>query len=243
MKSAALSIALLALWSSPLRAEATAYQALEYLGKHRGADALERVFIVRGKNGDPQPEKWVVFRGRPNAPVFQTTDIRSNGRILSGKASASEAGLPPHAQPVNFSVLNLDTNAAWDIARRHARKEKFRFQRADYELTTDPLAGVPAWTLHLFDEEHGVMGILVLSGATGEVLRPLKRYRYHIEEVNGRAQLVTENEPWGTRAMRSIGRWFSRTGDAYGHDLLRAAGTAEEILVDQRTRDLSEDVR
>jgi len=242
MKIAAFTLALLAL-SGSLHAAATAYQALEHLNDQKGPAALEQVFIVRGEGGAPQPEEWIVFRGRPNAAAFQTTGIRTNGQILSGTASASEADLPPHAQPVNFSVLNLDTNAAWNIAKRHARRENFRFSRADYQLTTHPIAGVPAWTMRLFNEDRGTLGVIVLSGATGEVLNPLRLYRYKVEDVDGREELITKREPWGYRAMRSIGRWFSRTGEAYSHDLLRAAGTAEEILVERRTRDLSEDAR
>ena len=242
MKLVVLIFTLLAL-SGPLQAAATAYQALEHLSERRGAAALANVFMVRGEGGGPQPEEWIVLRGRSNGATFQAEGIRTNGQILSGKASADEVGLPPHAQPVNFSVLNLDSNAAWNIAKREARKENFSFGRADYELSTHPLAGVPAWTLRLFNEDRGTLGVLVLSGATGEVLSRLRFYRYSVADSNGTPELITKREPWGYRALRSVGRWFGRTGEAYGHDLLRAAGTAEEILVDRRTRDYSEDAR
>lgn len=242
MKLAALILALLTL-ALPLHATETAYQALEHLTERKGSEALDQVFVIRGYGGSPQPQEWVVFRGRPNASVLQTTKIQSRGRIITGSASSQEAELPLHAQPLNFSVLNLDTNVAWDVAKRLARKENFRFTEIDYRLSTHPIAGVPAWTLRLFNKEKQTMGELVLSGATGEVLQPLRLYRFQMEDIGGNEQLITRREPWGNRALRSIGRWFSRTGEAYGHDLLRAAGTAEEILVDQRTRDLSEDVR
>lgn len=184
----------------------------------------------------------VNVRGRSNASTFQTMKIEEDGRISTGTASSREAELPPHSLPVNFSVLNLDTNAAWNITKRVARKESFRFTEIEYRLATHPVSMVPAWTLRLFNEEKKTMGEVVVSGATGEVLNPLRLYRYYLEETDGQ-QLVTRREPWSNRAMSSIGRWFSRTGSAYGHDLLRAAGTAEEILVDRRTRDLSEDAR
>jgi hypothetical protein len=241
MKTAAFFLALLAL-SCQLRA-ATAYQALEYLTDRKGSEALADVFIVRGEGGKSQPEEWIIFRGRSNGTAFQTTGIRADGKISSGTASAREAGLPPHSRPINFSVLNLDTNAAWNIAKRQARKENFRFNRADYELSTHPIAGAPAWTLRLFNDDRSTMGVLVLSGATGEVLNSLKLYRYQIVDEDGYQNLITRREPWGYRALRSVGRWFSQTGEAYGHDLMRAAGTAEEILVDKRTRSLTDDSR
>ena len=242
MKHAALTLAIFAIAQS-LHASATAYQALEYLTERKGDDVLDQVFVIQGRGGDSQPKEWVLFRGRSNASTFQTMKIRDDGRISTGTASSREAELQPHALPVNFSVLNLDTNAAWNIAKRVARKESFRFTEIEYRLATHPVAMVPAWTLRLFNEKNKTMGEVVLSGATGEVLNPLRLYRYYVEGTDGQEQLVTRREPWSNRAMRSIGRWFSRTGEAYGHDLMRAAGTAEEILVDRRTRDLSEDAR
>lgn len=236
-------ILLLALFASvSASSAATAYQALQYFANSRGDDALDHVMVVRGEGGGPQPEEWIVYRGRANAPFFQASGIKASGVVLSGTASARVVGLQPHAVAVNFSVLNLDSNAAWKIARREARKESFSFERVDYELKTNSIANVPAWTLRLFNEKKGTVGELTLSGATGDVLHPLKLYRFKVEEVDGQPELLTAREPWLNRALRSVGRWFSRTGTAYGKDLLRAAGTTEEILVEKRTRDYTEDV-
>lgn len=223
-----------------LPAAATAYQALDYLAAREGTGALQHVFIVCGEKGASPPDRWIIFRRKPGASMFQTRKIYATGTVTRGTATASEVGLPPHAQPLNFSVLNLDSNAARNIAKQQARKENFRFQAVSYQLTTHPLAGVPAWTMRLFNQDRGTMGEVVLSGATGQVLNPLKLYRY---QMDAEGDLLTRREPWGYRALRSIGRWFSRTGEAYGHDLRRAAGTTEEILVGTRTRDYSEDAR
>ena len=229
------------LLSGHLPAQDTAYEALQDLVAERGERALENVVVVRGEDGTPQPAEWIVYRGPTNARAFQAAGIRSGGHVLSGVASAREVGLEPHAQKVNFTVLNLDSNSAWHIAKREARKENFRFGRVDYELKTNPLGGVPAWSLRLFNEKTRYVGELTLSGATGAVLHPLKLYRYSVEDEGGRETLLTTREPWIRRAGRSVGRWFSQTGTTYGRDMLRAAGTAEEILVGKRTRDYSED--
>ncbi len=221
---------------------ATAYQALQYFANSRGDDVLNHVMVVRGEGGGPQPEEWIVYRGRANAPFFQASGIKASGVVLSGTAPARVVALQPHALPLNFSVLNLDSNAAWKIARREARKDNFPFDRVDYELKTNSIANVPAWTLRLFNEKKGLVGELTLSAATGDVLRPLELHRFLVEDVDGQPELVTVREPWLNRAMRSVGRWFNQTGSVYGKDLLRAAGTAEEILVEQRTRDYTEDV-
>lgn len=230
-------------FACPLFADATAYQALEYLVERKGKGALRQVFLVSGEQGASQPETWVVFRGRPNAVKVHAKEISSKGRITSCDVPASEMNLAPHSRPINFSVLNLDTNAAWNIAKKQARKENFRFNKANYRLTTHSLTGVPAWTMQLFNEKRGTMGELTISGATGDVLDALQLYRYRIEVENGQETLFTKREPWGYRALRSIGRWFSQTGEAYGHDLQQAAGTTEEILVGRRTRDYSQDAR
>jgi hypothetical protein len=225
-----------------LPAAATAYQALQHLAASRGSQALDDVFVVRGEGGGPQPEEWIVFRGRTNAPVFQATGIKASGVFLTGSASARTVGLQPHAQPINFSVLNLDSNSAWRVAQRAARKENFQFDRVDYELKTNPLVGSPAWTLRLFNEKKSYLGEITVSGATGEILHPLRLSRYVVDDIDGEPTLATVQEPWAKRALRSVGHWFNRTGSTFGHDMLRAAGTAEEIVIGRRTRDYTEDV-
>jgi len=225
-----------------LRAQATAYQALEYLTKSKGPGVLEDVFVVRGEGGHPQPAEWILYRGTPNGATFQATGIKTSGLVLSGAAPRSEVRIEPHARPINFTVLNLDSKGAYRIAVREARKENFKFGRIDYELITNRVGGVPAWNLRLFNEDKFYLGEITLSAATGEVLHPLRLHRYAVEDINGRPEVVTVREPWARRAIRSVGRWFSQTGTTYGKDLLRGAGTAEEILVGHRSRDYSEDV-
>lgn len=222
-----------------LQAAATAYQALEYYDRNA---SLENIYMVRGEGGSPHPSAWVLYRGKQNAPTFDMAEIKSSGVILTGKIPVSTLGLAPHAQRLNFTVLNLDSNAAWHIAKREARKEAFKFDRIDYELKMNPIAGVPAWTMRLFNERLRTVGELTVSGATGDVLHPIKLFRYAVEDENGNAVVVTSREPWVNRALRSVGRWFSQTGTTFGKDMLRATGTAEEIIVGGRTRPYAEDV-
>jgi len=240
MKTALLILPLL-LGCLPAMAQETAYQALQSLTAAQGEAALENVFVVRGTGGVPQPAEWIVYRGRLLDRTFRTTCIQDNGTIGLGKIPAAEVGLQPHAQKINFSVINVDSNAAWHIAKREARKEDFKFQRADYELKTNSMAGVPAWSMRLFNDKKSYLGELTISAATGQILHPLKLERFRMEEIDGRTELVTFTEPWPRRATRSVGRWFSQTGTIFGHDLLRAAGTTEDIVIGRRSRDFSED--
>lgn len=233
---------LLVLYGSGVaEASQTTYEALQRLTAKQGSSVLENVYVVRGTNGSPQPSRWSVYRGDPLDRDFRETVIPDSGRITFSVIPTRNAGLLPHAQRINFSVLNVDSDAAWQIARREARREKFQFERADYELKTIPLAGVPAWSLVLYNDRQKYLGELTISGATGEVLYPLKLSRFTKVEVDGRPELVTVREPWSRRAARSVGRWFSQTANIFGHDLLRAAGTAEDIIVGKRTRPYSED--
>lgn len=222
---------------SPSLMAGTAYQALEYLVDHRGNAILEDVMLVRGEGGHPQPTEWIVYRGKPNASYFDAAGVTAKGRILTAKSSAHEVNLPPHAEPVRFSMLSVDSNKALQIASREARKENFSFGRIDYELKTNSIAGVPAWSMHLFNEAKSYVGKLTISAATGEILYPLQFHSYVVEDIDGQEKMVTVREPWLRRAVRSVGRWFSQTGTTYGKDTLRALGTAEEILVGDRSRD------
>ena len=230
MKPFVCFLALLA-FSAGLRADATAYQALQHLAASRGDQSLHDAYLVRGEGGDPQPGEWIIYRGRTNAPVLQATGIRSSGVFLNGSAPASTLNLAPHAQPINFSVLNLDSNAACRIARKEARKNNFSFNRIDYELKTNNQTGMPAWNLRLFNEHRSYLGDLTISGVTGNVLHPLRLQRFVVETEDGSPTVVAVPEPWVKRALRSVGHWFERTGSTFGHDMLRAAGTAEEIVI------------
>jgi len=223
--------------SSSLHAAATMYQALEHFADERGSDALDSVMLIRGEGGQPQPAEWIVYRGGAKDSEFRAEGITSSGRVLSGKASARELNLPPHAERVNFSMLSVDSNAAFRIATQEARKENFSFDRIDYELRANSLAGVPAWSLRLFNESKSYLGELTLSAATGEILRPLQLHSYAVKDVGGQEKLVMVREPWARRAVRSVGRWFSQTGTTFGKDTLRGLGTAEEIAIGNRTRD------
>lgn len=225
------------------RAQATAYQALQYYTDLKGDGGLNNVFVVRGEGGGPQPAEWILFRGRSNGAFFQATGIKATGLVLTGTAPRGDVGIAPHARPINFSVINLDSNGAYRIAKREARKEDFKFGRIDYELKMNHIGGVPAWNLRLFNEDKFYLGELTLSAATGEVLHPLKLSRYAVQNVDGQPALVTVREPWPRRAVRSVGRWFSQTGTAYGTDLLNAAETTEEILVGRRSRYFADDAR
>lgn len=222
----------------PLFGEASAYQALDELAERKGMRSLRDIYLIRGTHGAPQPPAWEVYQARRNARSLRVTTIASSGKVTRGQAPVRAMGLPPDALPINLTVLNLDTHAAWNIAKRHARREGFDFDSADYELKTHLLARAPAWTLHLYNEKRGMLGIITLSGATGEVLNRLKLYTFQQGE-----SVVLVRESWGRRAGRSIGRWFSNSGEAAGHDLLNAAGTTEEILLNRRTRHFSEDAR
>lgn len=241
LKSLLLTTAFLAL-AGPGRAESPAYQALNHLLAEEGPRALENVILIEGGDGHPHPGEWLVYQAPSRSSFSRVSGIPAHGPIRTGEAPPEDLDLGPHPQAINFSLLNLDSNAAWKIAKKEARKENFSFDRVDYALKFQSQGGVPAWSLRLYNEKKSYLGELTISGATGEILRPLKLHKYTVEDLNGQETLVMVEEPWIRRAVRSVGRWFSQTGTAYGHDLLQAAGTAEDILVEQRTRDFSEDV-
>jgi len=227
--------------AAPLRGAATAYQTLQYLVQERGDGVLKGVMLIKGEGGAPFPEDWHLFRGGPNSAVFQTVAVSGRGNIINGRSAAREAGLPPHAEPINFSILNVDSNSAFRIATREAKREHFDFDHIDYRLQTNTLAGVPAWTMTMYNPAKGYLATLTISGTNGVVLRPLAIHSYVVEVINGQPEVVRTQESFYRRAMRSVGRWFCQTGSTFGKDIVKSLRTSEEIYIGNSRQDEAPD--
>jgi hypothetical protein len=217
-----------------LRADLTAYQALERLESLRGSEALENIIAIRSYDAKPGTSEWVVSRRLGSK--FQPAEIvSSTGSPRRGDVALAAQDLPLHAERLRFSMLNMDSDAALRIARKQIGG--FRYDFVDYSLFMYPLAGTPAWTLSFYNPEKQRMARLTISGTTGATLRPVEYLVYELSDSTRPATVATFQEPFHERALRSIGNWFSRTGSIFGQDSLRALSTTEEILVGDRTRD------
>lgn len=227
------------LWiaATPSQAGLSAYQALERMTALKGPRALEHVIAVRSFDAAPHPSVWIVSR-RQASRYLPADLITPAGKLQQGTADLSAYELPLHAQPLRFSMLNMDSGAAFRIADRAISRHHFSYDWVDYSLFMYPLAGTPAWTLTFYNPKHQRLARVTISATTGAILRPPEFLVYLLEDSSRPlAGVETLQEPFHQRAWRSITKWTSRTFGIFGRDTLRALSTTEEILIGDRTRD------
>ena len=163
------AVFVLALLLAQFAAEAadTAYSALRVVGKRRGADALNRVLEVRGRNGAPEPALWKIVLDEPRARGGIRELEVQRGQIISERTPTGRT----IGSPMNFNQLNLDSEGAFTVAHQEAEKAGVPFDRLDYLLKSGTGGGAPVWELSLFRGREGQVGSMVIAADTGSVLR------------------------------------------------------------------------
>lgn len=162
MRKALLAIALLA--SSHAARAATAYEALQTLGKLKGEAVLDNVTEVRGEKGAPEPRTWKIT-GKNSAGGAGGKEYSVQGRQIASERAASPAG-----SALNMNQLSLDSDGAYTVAERQAKKAGFAYDHASYTLRSGTKSGSPVWEVRLSDENSGSIGRVNISATTGNVL-------------------------------------------------------------------------
>ena len=162
MRTALLAFAFL-ITSQAARA-ATAYEALQTLGKQKGETLLDNVTEVRGDKGAPEPRTWKI--------TVKNTGGRAGGKEYSvqGRQLAGERAARADGAPMNMNQLSLDSDGAHTVAEREAKKTAFAYDHASYLLHAGSKAGSPVWEVRLTDEQSGNTALLNITATTGKVL-------------------------------------------------------------------------
>ena len=162
MRKALFAFAIL-LASQAARA-ATAYEALQTLGKQKGETVLDNVTEVRGEKGAPEPRTWKI--------VVKNAGSRAGGKEYSvqGKQITSERAASPSGATLNMNQLSLDSDGAHTVAERQAKKASFAYDHASYTLRAGTKSGSPVWEVRLTDEQSGSAGTVNIAATTGNVL-------------------------------------------------------------------------
>jgi hypothetical protein len=166
MMKTVLSISAFLVAAPVLHAADSAYSALRILGKQNGADTLNRVVEVRGRNGVPAPAVWKVVLRDPKARGGVREVEIQRGKILAERTPVGR----PLGAAMNFAQLNLDSEGAFTIANQQAQKAGMAFDRVDYILKSGTNGGAPVWDLQLLDSPSGHKGTLQIAADTGTVL-------------------------------------------------------------------------
>ena len=157
---------LLSLAAFAAASAATAYDALRVVEKARGATAMDRVIQVRGAKGAPQPKTWRVVVLDDKAPAgVREFDVQ-------GTAISSERTPQPAAggEPMNMSQLNLDSDGAYTVAEREAKKSGFAYDHVTYLLHASGKGGAPVWEIRLVDEQNENVAVLTMGAETGKMI-------------------------------------------------------------------------
>ncbi len=148
----------------------TAYQALRTLGKDRGQSILNRVIEVKGRNGNPQPTSWKVVVDDPAARGGVREFEIEKGRIAMERTPVKSYSGSSEGAVMNFQKLNLDSQGAFTVAEKEAKKAQVGFDAVDYLLRTDDSSHSPVWILRLADASQSTVGTLRIAADDGRVL-------------------------------------------------------------------------
>ncbi len=150
-------------------AQDTAYQALRTLGSSRDQALLNRVVEVRGRNGSPQPDTWLIVIDDPKARGGVREVEISGGRVTSERTPVQAYSGSTTDSIMDMSLLNLDSQGAFTVAEDEARAAGVSFDAVDYVLRRDENTGGPTWILQLLDRSERGVGTIRISAGDGKV--------------------------------------------------------------------------
>ena len=141
-----MSIGVLSVGSSSWATD-TAYNAMRVACAPFGKDALSRVLEVSGTEGRPQPAVWKVSIEDSGARAgVQEVEVQK-GRVI-GKRSPL---VRPPGSRLNLSAIQLDSDGVFSIVNDEASRAGLSFDRINYTLGSANQAGLPTWSVELFD--------------------------------------------------------------------------------------------
>lgn len=194
----------------------TAYQALRALSAERDKSVLNRVIEVKGYNGMPQPDSWVVLLDDPAARGGVREVEVSNGKVISERTPMNTAGISP---VINFQKLNLDSTGAFSLADQTARNTKVGFDAVNYTLKKDEETGASVWVLELLDANNRSLGTVTIGAETGTLVANRLNPSELLKEAVVKEEEYLEDEARGVK--KKIKRTVKGTAKDVGNTLDR----------------------
>lgn len=128
------------------------------------------IVLVTGRNGTPQPRKWVVVaRDSDDLGTLHKLTV-ADSQVIADVQSMN--AYESFRQDVSISPVSVqvDSGAAFQIAQPIAAANNKIIGHVDYALTIRGTDAAPIWTLNCFDINGGFLGKVVLLATTGAVL-------------------------------------------------------------------------
>ena len=210
----------------------SAYAAVRTARKVSGGAPLVE---VTGERGEPRPQRWnLVFsdpraRGGVREVVVSGDEIVSERTPLRGYAGV---GAEP---PIILSRLNLNSDAAFEIANKQAIARQIGFHWIDYTLRANNVTGAPVWVLRLQDHMGVPVGVITISAEDGAVVMPLEvSSRPRTEGYDDRFEDTSTGRRIGG-VIGAVGDFFERTAITVRDVTLDTVGNVEEAMTGDRT--------
>jgi len=208
----------------------SAYSALRVARQNSGA---EKLLEMKGERGEPQPPAWVLVFSDPSARGGIREFTVAGGAVTEQRTPLhgyeQVAGDPPVALP----RLNMDSEAAFQVANRQAIEKKVGFNWIDYTLRTNAATGAPMWVLRMYNSMGAPVGMMQISAENGSGIKPLEP----MVAANPSAppkQAPAPSKPVGG-VIGTVKGTVERTANTVKNATLRTVGTVQEVLTGERT--------
>jgi len=149
----------------------TSQEALEALERRYGAENFTHIVSMTGSDGAPSPSEWWIVVRDLRMPSTLHTYWSGDRRVTD---EGENRDYYPRRMPdgfVNRAKLQIDSNQAFTVVEQEAAKMRIGFNEVSYELKAITLTDEPVWNLNLIDARGYFVGIVSVSGRTGNVLR------------------------------------------------------------------------
>lgn len=211
----------------------SAYHALRVATLNAGGAA--RLVEMTGDRGEPEPAKWTMLFSDPTARGG-VREVVVSGETIVAQRTPLRGFAGVGSDPVmDLRRLNVDSDAAFQIANGQASDARLGFHWIDYTLRTNTSTGAPMWVMRLKDHMGAPVGVIQISAEDGSVIMPLRveSASRQDENTSNFADTTPGRQIGGViGTVESVGRnTVRRVSDA----TLRAVGTVQEVLTGERT--------
>ncbi len=210
----------------------SAYAAVRTARKVSGGAPLVQ---VTGERGEPRPQEWKLIFSDPTARGGVHEVVVSGDVIVSERTPLRGYSAISAEPPIALTRLNLNSDAAFDVANKQAAARQVGFNWVDYTLRANNVTGAPIWVLRLQDHMGAPVGVITISAEDGSVIMPLELSSLPQTESPGPR---LENTATGRQiggVIGTVGGVLERTANKVKDVALRAVGNVEEVMTGERT--------
>ncbi|MFZ4681998.1 MAG: hypothetical protein ACOYMS_05820 [Terrimicrobiaceae bacterium] len=210
----------------------SAYAAVRTARKVSGGAPLVE---VSGESGEPRPQRWKLIFSDPRARGGVREVVVSGDEVVSERTPLRGYAGVGAEPPIVLSRLNLNSDAAFEIANRQAIARQIGFNWVDYTLRANNVTGAPVWVLRLQDHMGVPVGVITISAEDGSVIMPLEvSSRPRNEEYGDRFEDTSAGRQIGG-VIGAVGDFFERSAITVRDVTLDTVGNVEEAMTGDRT--------